>query len=394
MENNFCGLEQFRQRLFIEKRRSERFNYRSSIILFNFAKYLKYFLKKKIFERLIKIICSNFRATDVVSFYKGNTILILLPDTEHNDAQHICEKLMNALITDSKFDFHLKTIISDDFEAEIFSYPEKVTENRLLKDGILHNETEKRKSKSINFIPSKTNKFSMNYIDILNLSTSIYSSSALAVPNVKSFFLDQELRLNFLKNLNKFVKRMNDIAFSIISLVICSSVLILIALLIELTSRGPILFKQERVGYRGNYFTFYKFRTMYSNNDTSSHQEFMKKHINGNNAEINNGEKDDPLYKIKNDPRITPIGKILRKSSLDELPQLWHVLKGEMSFVGPRLPIPYEVREYKNWHYRRVTEVKPGITGLWQVSGRNCTTFDEMVRLDIHYAQNWSFLLI
>ena len=101
--------------------------------------------------------------------------------------------------------------------------------------------------------------------------------------------------------------------------------------------------------------------------------------------------EDKPVYKITNDPRITPIGNFLRKTSIDELPQLWNVLKGEMSLVGPRPPIPYEVEEYQVWHYRRLLEAKPGITGLWQVSGRNKTTFDEMVRLDLKYSRNWTF---
>jgi lipopolysaccharide/colanic/teichoic acid biosynthesis glycosyltransferase len=105
------------------------------------------------------------------------------------------------------------------------------------------------------------------------------------------------------------------------------------------------------------------------------------------------GTKENPYFKIKNDPRVTPIGRFLRKTSLDELPQLLNVLKGDMSLVGPRPPIPYEVSEYQKWHQRRILDVKPGITGLWQVSGRNRTSFDEMVRLDIKYAENWSLKL-
>jgi lipopolysaccharide/colanic/teichoic acid biosynthesis glycosyltransferase len=115
--------------------------------------------------------------------------------------------------------------------------------------------------------------------------------------------------------------------------------------------------------------------------------------IKGEHEKINQGDEEKPLYKIKRDPRITRVGKIIRKTSIDELPQFFNVLKGEMSLVGPRPPIPYEVEKYKPWHLRRILEVKPGITGLWQVDGRSKTSFDDMVRLDLRYVQNWSLWL-
>ena len=119
----------------------------------------------------------------------------------------------------------------------------------------------------------------------------------------------------------------------------------------------------------------------------------MEKLIQNKTNEINNGSENEPHFKIKNDSRITPIGKLIRKTSIDELPQLWNVLVGDMSLVGPRPPIPYEVKVYENWHYRRILDVKPGVSGLWQVSGRNKTTFNEMVILDIKYLENWSLIL-
>ncbi len=393
-EKNFYTSEQFRQRLFIEKRRSERFNCSSSLIVFDFGKFLKSTLNEKNFDQFLKIICSNIRATDFVSLYRNNALLIFLPDTENISAQHVCEKLMNALIASLKSEVHRKMIKSNDFEIEILSYPDKVTEKRLAEDRILHNsDTHNRISRSLDFVTSHKSQFSMNYIDNLNLSISSYNGSSITIPNVNIFFWDQELILTFVRSLDKLAKRVIDIVFSAIGLIILSPIMIMVALLIKLTTRGPILFQQARVGYRGNTFTFYKFRTMHCDSDSSDHQEFMKKLINGKNQEINNGENEIPFYKMKNDSRITAIGRLLRKASLDELPQLWNVLKGEMSLVGPRPPIDYEVEEYQNWHYRRIIEVRPGITGLWQVSGRNRTTFDEMVRLDIHYAQHWSFLM-
>jgi len=132
-------------------------------------------------------------------------------------------------------------------------------------------------------------------------------------------------------------------------------------------------------------FTMLKFRSMYSNADNRVHQEFVSSLIqaNGHAHKLgNNG-----FYKLANDPRITPIGRLLRKTSLDELPQLWNVLRGDMSLVGPRPPLPYEIEQYQPWHRRRVLDAKPGLTGLWQVAGRSRTTFDEMVRLDLRYAK-------
>jgi len=132
---------------------------------------------------------------------------------------------------------------------------------------------------------------------------------------------------------------------------------------------------------------------MVAGNDDRVHREYVCKLINGENDQINQGDRNRPLYKLKKDCRVTKVGRIIRKLSIDELPQLFNVLKGEMSLVGPRPPIPYEVEKYKSWHLRRILEVKPGITGLWQVEGRSKTSFDDMVRMDIRYLQTWSIWL-
>lgn len=191
----------------------------------------------------------------------------------------------------------------------------------------------------------------------------------------------------------QYIKRAIDFVISSIILIAISLPLLCVAIIIKATSKGPVLFIQERVGQYAKLFKFMKFRSMYTNMDDSIHQEYVKKLIQGRNDEINKGNEDQPMFKMVDDPRITPIGKIIRKLSVDELPQIWNVLRGDMSLVGPRPPIPYEVKEYKDWHYRRITTAKPGITGLWQVCGRNTTTFEEMVRLDIRYVENWSLWL-
>ena len=183
-------------------------------------------------------------------------------------------------------------------------------------------------------------------------------------------------------------KRVLDVMGSLTLLTLLSPLLLLIASLVRLTSRGPVFFKQVRVGQDAKTFTILKFRTMRVNVDHALHQAFVTSFIKSGNSAQKSGRTS--LFKIANDPRITPIGRMLRKTSLDELPQFWNVLRGEMSLVGPRPPIPYEVEQYASWHRRRVLEAKPGITGLWQVNGRSRTTFDEMVRLDLRYARTYS----
>ncbi len=209
----------------------------------------------------------------------------------------------------------------------------------------------------------------------------------------ESFYPDLE-RWNSSRKGLLIIKRVVDIIGSLIAMVIFLPFFLVIPVLIKLSSRGPVLFRQERVGLFGEKFIFLKFRTMYANSDQNVHQEYVRQFICEQKCAIDgengNGQR---VYKLAGDSRVTPIGKFLRKTSLDEIPQFFNVLKGEMSLVGPRPPIPYELQNYDIWHRRRVLEVKPGITGLWQVSGRSRTTFDEMVRLDLKYTLSWSLWL-
>lgn len=186
---------------------------------------------------------------------------------------------------------------------------------------------------------------------------------------------------------SQFCKRALDLMGSILALVLFSPLLILIPVIIKMSSPGPVLFCQKRLGYGGRPFTFYKYRSMYVNSDESIHKEYMKNFIAG--ADV----RQKGQYKLADDPRITPIGRLLRKTSLDELPQLFNVLKGEMSLVGPRPAIPYEVQHYQLWHRRRLLQAKPGITGIWQVKARSQSDFDTMVRLDIDYIHQQSLWL-
>lgn len=195
----------------------------------------------------------------------------------------------------------------------------------------------------------------------------------------------------------RFYKRVIDVSGSIAAFIMLFPLFLLIAIIIKVTSEGPIFFRQERIGQFGRKFTFLKFRTMHANNNPKIHQEYIKKFISEQKSYEANGNGDngskEGVFKIKDDPRVTPIGKLLRKTSLDELPQFINVLKGEMSLVGPRPPVAYEVDMYDLWHRRRIMEVQPGITGLWQTKGRSSTTFNEMVRLDIRYIKERSLWL-
>jgi lipopolysaccharide/colanic/teichoic acid biosynthesis glycosyltransferase len=167
----------------------------------------------------------------------------------------------------------------------------------------------------------------------------------------------------------------------------------IIAVLVKLDSPGPVLFNQTRLGLGGRPFRFYKFRTMYDGVDHEIHRQYVQSFIRQNSpASGPSTATGSPYYKLTNDPRITPIGRLLRKTSLDELPQIFNVIKGEMSLVGPRPPLPYEVTEYQEWHRARLN-VTPGITGLWQISGRSRMPFDEMVRLDLEYIARRSLWL-
>jgi lipopolysaccharide/colanic/teichoic acid biosynthesis glycosyltransferase len=186
------------------------------------------------------------------------------------------------------------------------------------------------------------------------------------------------------------VKRLVDLVGAAAGLVLLAPLLAVMAVAVKLTSPGPAIFRSERVGRYGRRFRMYKFRTMLDGNDSRAHEQYLRAHIrDGRPAEIT--ESGVRIYKPRNDPRVTPLGAWLRKLSLDELPQLYNVLRGEMSLVGPRPCLPYEWDLYQPWQRRRL-DVKPGCTGLWQVTGRSRVRFEDMVMLDLVYAHNSTLL--
>lgn len=204
------------------------------------------------------------------------------------------------------------------------------------------------------------------------------TSKALSINN---FYVEPLVIAECTFQLQWLIKRFIDIAGSLIGLMIISPILLLIALAIKLESSGPVFFKQKRVGLQGKKFDMYKFRSMKEN--AENELEFLKQFNESNNV----------MFKMKKDPRVTKVGEFIRKHSLDELPQLINVLKGEMSLIGPRPPLVTELKDYKPWHYKRF-ETIPGMTGLWQVSGRSSiTNFDKVVKLDLKYIREWNLFL-
>jgi lipopolysaccharide/colanic/teichoic acid biosynthesis glycosyltransferase len=246
---------------------------------------------------------------------------------------------------------------------------------------------------AVNSIEAKTRAalhrvLNANQVDALQIS--IYSYPQSWKDGGLSLALDPVLYpdlydLDENKRTSLFLKRVIDIVGSAFALILLAPVFAILAALIKLTSKGPVFFRQERLGQFQIPFTFLKFRSMYVTTDAEIHRKYVKNFIEGR-AEPNlTGAQ--RVYKLTNDPRVTWIGKFMRRTSLDEIPQFWNVLKGQMSLVGPRPPIRYEIEAYEIWHRRRLLEAKPGITGLWQVHGRSRTTFDDMVRLDLRYSR-------
>ncbi len=218
--------------------------------------------------------------------------------------------------------------------------------------------------------------------------TSLYTSH-ITIDTIAGYPLI-EIAPTSLSGWGRIVKRFIDIVLSILGIIVLSPVMLVIAIAIKLDSKGPIIYSQKRVGELGKLFTFYKFRSMYSELSPGLGGAKAEELLEKLRAEKN--EASGPMFKMKDDPRITKVGKFIRKTSLDELPQLFNVFVGNMSVVGPRPALPNEVVQYGDAAKRRLL-IKPGVTGLWQVSGRSDTGFDDYVQMDVYYLEHWSIWL-
>jgi exopolysaccharide biosynthesis polyprenyl glycosylphosphotransferase len=333
--------EQFRRMLSRERKRSERSRKHLLLMLID-GKSTSGNGDKGIFEKISGALSSTVRDTDLVGWFETGSIIGVIftefGNTEANSAVKVIEnKVITGLQKAMKASQLSRLFIS------FYAYPDDWGGRKLGRA----------------------------------LDTALY-------PDV--FEVERRKRASLA------IKRVMDVVGSAVALILLSPIFLILAALVKLASKGPVFFRQDRVGQYGVRFEFLKFRSMIVSTDATIHREYMKKFIAGKAGSSGNGDS-KVIFKIKNDPRVTWIGRFMRRTSLDEIPQFWNVLKGEMSLVGPRPPIPYELETYDIWHRRRLLEAKPGITGLWQVHGRSKTTFDDMVRLDLQYSRTWSPLL-
>ena len=322
---------EFARHVEIEKRRTDRSKSPLSLVVFEVDRVGEKMLKAV--DRLLTVLQINKRETDVLGYLGGNRIALLLVETGADGANGFIRSIEGRTgpLT---------------YSAASVTYPNELFDNLLAGRPAIGHESPLALHESV-----KRGPFS------------------------------------------RASKRLLDVVGASVLLVMLLPLMVLTALAIRLTSPGPVIYKQTRLGRRGVPFAFFKFRSMVVNNDDRAHREYVQNLIQGKLEAVNHGDAERPLYKIKGDPRVTRVGHFIRKSSIDELPQLVNVLIGDMSLVGPRPPIPYETERYESWHLRRILEVNPGITGLWQVEGRNRVSFDEMVRLDLRYVRDWSIWL-
>ena len=329
--------------LCLERKRTERSGRRFVLMLLDPGRLLKTARKGEVVTKLLEGVTQSTRDTDLKGWYKdGSVIGVIFTEVGDGEDKSVVHALSKKL-TDALYD--------------ALSIPE-INEIRL----------------SFHIFPED------------------WDDEGPDGPSTSTLQVALELERNR-RQVSLGIKRLVDIAGSLAAIIVCLPLFLVIALAVKLTSKGPVLFQQVRLGQYGKKFTFLKFRSMFVNNDHSIHKEYVQRFIAGAAGTGQAAGNQQKVFKLTVDPRITPVGRFLRKTSLDELPQFFNVLKGDMSLVGPRPPVNYEFENYGLWHRRRLAAVKPGITGLWQVDGRSRVTFDEMVRLDIRYARSWSLWL-
>jgi lipopolysaccharide/colanic/teichoic acid biosynthesis glycosyltransferase len=332
--------ESFKRMIAIERKRTERSREPFLLMLVEAGRSHGAEKSSKALDKIVSAMLSSTRETDVVGWYKGQTTVgVMFTGLTVKDKSAVLSTILNRV----------SAALRDELPSDQFS----------------------QISLSFHFFP-----------DEWDHENSGRPSNPVLYPDLISATSSQHSLL--------VIKRAMDIVGSGMLVILCAPLLLIIALAVKMSSRGPVLFRQDRVGQYGRRFTFLKFRSMRADNDPSVHQEYVTKLIAGEAERMPSRAAGEGVYKLAQDSRVTRLGKFLRMTSLDELPQLLNVLRGDMSLVGPRPPIPYELAAYQTWHRRRLLEVKPGITGLWQVTGRSRVKFDDMVRLDLRYAMSWS----
>jgi lipopolysaccharide/colanic/teichoic acid biosynthesis glycosyltransferase len=330
----------FKRTIAVERKRTERSREPFLLMLLEAGNHQASEKNGRVLDSILSVLLSSIRETDIIGWYKDRTIGgVIFTGLTGNDKNSILGVILSKVSTT------LRAQLTSDHLNQV--------------------------SISFHFFPDDWDQDNSGRPSNLSLYPDLLSSD--------------KGRRSLLR-----IKQATDVVGSMLILILCTPLLLMIALAIKATSKGPVLFRQQRVGQYGQTFAFLKFRSMHTDNNHAVHKDYVTKLIAGESEIGASNGTDKGVFKLTNDTRVTRIGKFLRRTSLDELPQLVNVLRGDMSLVGPRPAIPYELAAYQTWHRRRVLEVKPGITGLWQVTGRSRVKFDEMVRLDLLYATSWS----
>jgi len=375
-ERSLSGIhsaEQFHAVLEREKARAERNSHQFSLVRFDVGK-----MRENIpqIRYLTRSLTNRIRWTDEVGWLDDECIGVILPETSAVGAERFAKSVCEMVA--SKCPPPEYTI----YTYPSASFPNGNGHSPQLNFADLFPEWGTDVSRDVSASASA------GHHERRSCAIDAKKHSAHITPNHSTWPHELEL---FLRRQTRVWKRAFDMPCSIVALVIFSPLFLLVSLLIKLVSEGPVFFKQPRVGYKGQTFTMWKFRTFKVNADVTEHKQYVTELINSATQNDTADEK-KPMTKLDNPSKRIPFGKILRKMCIDELPQLINVIRGEMSLVGPRPPIAYEVEQYSPWHHRRF-DALPGMTGLWQVSGKNRLTFNEMVRLDIRYSRTNSLWL-
>jgi len=333
----------FRKILCWERKRAERSRKSFLLMLIDTGTVLRANRKQRVLTRILSALSCSTRETDIVGWYRGSAILGVIFTEVREAERNALQSLVLAKLSEA-----LRSSLG----------AEDVDQIRI----------------SFHFFPEDWDKPNTSRLSDEKLYPDLFER-------------------NEARKYRHVVKRVMDIVGSVVALILFCPLFALIALTIKLTSKGPVLFKQTRIGQYGTIFTFLKFRSMMPANDPGIHRDYVRRFIAGDVDSSCSGRCQNVVYKIQEDPRITRVGKFLRKTSLDELPQFINVLKGDMSLVGPRPAFPHELEGYWCWHKRKLS-VRPGITCLWQVRGRNkIANFDDWVTMDLEYIDNWSLWL-
>lgn len=330
----------FKRMIALERKRSERSQEPFLLMLVDVTENPDSPMSHKVLDRMISVLMNASRDTDIVGWYRDRATLGVV--------------FTELLTTD-------RNLIRNTILARV---------SALVREELVDNEYD-RVNISFHFFPDEWDHAAPEG----STNTTLYPDLMDPGSRKKSLLM---------------VKRALDITISALVILVLSPLYIALALAIKLTSEGPVLFRQQRVGQYGKLFMVLKFRSMKVNSDHGVHKDYVMKLIKNQAEPKGKDDSGNGVYKLTADKRITSIGRFLRRTSLDELPQFFNVLKGDMSLVGPRPPIPYELAAYQTWHRRRILEAKPGVTGLWQVTGRSSVKFDDMVRLDLRYATSWT----